>query len=465
MKLPSVRQLFAKSTVVKSARRIYSHWAAGISANRALRNHGNPGPNYANLGYLEYTRGQVRDAVRNAPLAHRAVEVNVTNIVGAGIAPRFVDPELRRLWLRWEDECDASGLYDFYGFQEAAVRAWQEGGEAFVRIRPRRLEDGLSVPFQIELLESEMMPIVDIINPDNRNRVVQGVEFNGIGKRVAYWFYRAHPSDGFTTSRALNDLVRVPAEYVCHLYDPLRPGQVRGFPPMATVLQRIKQMNDFDEATIERQKQAAHITMVITRPAPERAGYDPVTGEAIEGREQSEIAPGSAYTLLPGEGMESPNLPSVGGEYAAFCKVQGQAIAAGFGIPYELLTGDFGGLSDRTARVIINEYRRRVEQHQWNRVVRQLCRPIKDHFIENAKLSGVRISDEGVRWIPPVWPYFHPVQDVQALTAEVKAGFRSQSDVIYSRGNDPEQVRRERAEEQKADKESGITSATTEAFE
>ncbi|MCK7542959.1 phage portal protein [Marinobacter bryozoorum] len=442
---------------------VMAFWQAGKPGNKAFRDKGDPGPNIANLANLRTARMRARDAVRNIPLASRAIDLDVTNIVGTGIVPRFEERPLSALWREFEDECDASGIYDIYGLQEAAVRAWRETGECFIRLRPRRASDGLAVPMQVELLEADMVPLQNFPILSNGNRIVQGVEFNGIGQRVAYWVHKQHPGDNYGLQVSQGELTRVPADRIIHIYEPLRPGQVRGFPPLATVLQRMQQKNDFDEATLERQKLASSLTAVFTRPVPETEGVDPITGESIDGREMAEIEPGSAYTLYPGEDVKFPSLPSLGGEYEAFARVNGRDIAAGFGLPYELLTGDFQGMSDRTVRVLINEYRRRVEQHQWHRVIRQMMRPIKAAWLTAAKLSGVARDsiDDTVRWVPPAWPYFHPVQDVQALTMEVKAGLRSQSDVIHSRGNDPDQVRRERAAEQADDQRAGVYSTTT----
>lgn len=440
-----------------------NYWQAGKSGNKAFRDRGNPGPNLANLANLHTARMRARDAVRNTPLAARSIDLDVTNIVGTGIVPRFDDRALATLWREWEEQCDSTDTHDIYGMQESAVRAWRESGEAFIRLRPRRVEDGLAVPLQLELVEADMVPLENFPVLSNGNKIIQGIEFNRIGRRVAYWMHRSHPGEMIGLRVDFGQLVRVPANRVIHLFEPMRPGQVRGFPPLATVLQRIQQMSDYDEATLERQKLASHITALITRPQAEDAGTDPVTGDPIDGREMSDIDPGSAYTLLPGEDVEFPSLPSLGGEYEAFSRVNGRAIAAGVGQPYELLTGDFQNLSDRTARVLINEYRRRVEQHQWHRVIRQMMRPIKNAFIEAATLTGIiaRTVDASVRWVPPAWPYFHPVQDVQSLALEVKNGLRSQSDVIHSRGNDPDQVRRERAAEQADDRAAGVYSDTT----
>lgn len=51
--------------------------------------------------------------------------------------------------------------------------------------RPRRPQDGLAVPLLLQMIPSEMLPI-------NRNEVasggdvIQGIEFDDVGRRVAY---------------------------------------------------------------------------------------------------------------------------------------------------------------------------------------------------------------------------------------------------------------------------------------
>ena len=61
-------------------------------------------------------------------------------------------------WLDWTDLADADGLADFYGLQTIVARAIFEAGECFIRFRNRRPEDGMAVPMQVQLLESEMCP-------------------------------------------------------------------------------------------------------------------------------------------------------------------------------------------------------------------------------------------------------------------------------------------------------------------
>src|SRR5574337_568388 len=133
-----------------------------------------------------------------------------TALVGIAITPRFhliKDKERRRevntQWADFVREADADCVLDLYGMQTLAVRSWLERGEMFARRRNRLPSDGLSVPMQVQLLESDMVPNFDAdqfggLAP--RNRIRSGIEFDVRGQRVAYWVYREHPGDAPTRS-------------------------------------------------------------------------------------------------------------------------------------------------------------------------------------------------------------------------------------------------------------------------
>jgi capsid protein len=65
-----------------------------------------------------------------------------------------------------------------------------EAGECFLRFRPRRPEDGLSVPLQLQMLSSEHLPLGKCETLPNGNEIIFGIELDRIGRRVAYHFHR-----------------------------------------------------------------------------------------------------------------------------------------------------------------------------------------------------------------------------------------------------------------------------------
>lgn len=170
-----------------------------------------------------------RDLVRNNAYATSAKESFVGNLVGTGIKPSpVIEDELlkdavQKAWLSWTDEADYDGLTDFYGLQALVASALFEAGECFVRFRPRTMEDGLGVPLQVQVLESEMVPVEKNETGLTGNDIVNGIEFDAGNRRVAYWFWTVYPGDP-RFRRIPELLVRVPAAEVLHIFRPLRPG-------------------------------------------------------------------------------------------------------------------------------------------------------------------------------------------------------------------------------------------------
>lgn len=198
---------------------------AGLGRRTLAWTVANPGA-VAALAYTqEQLRAKSRDLVRRNAWAAAGIEAFVANAIGTGIKPQSMvaDASLReaiqRLWWDWCEEADATGLTDFYGLQSLACRAMLEGGEAIVRLRWRRPEDGLPVALQVQVLEAEHLPLAMNRELANGNVIRAGIEFDRLGRRVAYHLYRSHPNDGSLGPMSGSggvDAVRVPAEDVIH---------------------------------------------------------------------------------------------------------------------------------------------------------------------------------------------------------------------------------------------------------
>lgn len=205
---------------------------------------------------------RARQAARNDPWAGTYLDRSVSNGIGTGVQmkPRWGTDQQReadaKLWKRSLPYMDADGVVDFYGLQALAWREWKESGEVFVRIRSRRPEDGLPVPVQFQMIESEQCPSDMNQLASNGNEIRCGIEFNKIGRRVAYWFYPKHPGEVLFSNAGTNQPVRVPAEQVLHLYKPLRAGMIRGVPDLASVLVELFNFGNLRDAVLERQKVA-----------------------------------------------------------------------------------------------------------------------------------------------------------------------------------------------------------------
>ncbi|MDQ7990189.1 MAG: phage portal protein [Candidatus Dactylopiibacterium sp.] len=434
------------------------------------------GPNVA-MSSGETLRNRMRDAIRNEWAARSAHRVWHVNLIGTGIIPRprtkseSLKARLRQLWSAWTPYADADGVLDYFGLQTLAVKTWLASGECFVRLRPRRIDDGLDVPLQIQLLEPDMVPMSFNQTLPNGNRVRLGIEFDRIGRRVAYYMYRAHPGDDVRGEASLTELARVDADQIIHIFEPERPGQIRGVIDFASVLAKLRGVMNFDDAVLTRQELANLFTMFIKSPASTgNAPLDPLTGRPYEQSSAGPVAglePGMSQELEPGQEVQFSDPPDAGANYADYMREQHMGISAGAGVPYELGTGDIRDVSDRVLRVVINEFRRHCEQRQWQIIIPTICQRVRDAWARAVLLAGLITPDEladarDVLWSPQGWAYINPTQDVSARISEITSGLRARGQSITDRGDDPDDVDTARADDAAREKRLGLVVSNVE---
>jgi lambda family phage portal protein len=408
---------------------------------------------------LALLRDRSRDLVRNNQWAAKAVRVLDDRTVGTGIVPRAVvaqdageaarrdAAEARALWLDWAETpaCDSEGRTDFYGMQSAIQRSVVEAGEALVRRRWRRASDGLPVPLQLQLLEPDHLDLSKTQQLENGNRIIQGVEYNALGQRTAYWLFPEHPGDGSQLyfSRTITSARRVPAADVLHIYRADRIGQVRGVPWGACCLLKLRDFDDFDDATLQRQKIAACFAGFIhdleggmgeESTLPKDAAANPIY----------DVEPGTLRPLGPGQGVTFSDPPEAGG-FEEYARVSLLAIAAGYGVTYESLTGDLSRVNFSSGRMGWLDMDAGVRSWRRKGFVPQLCAGVWSWFMDAALLEGRLDERLRARWTPPRREMLDPLKEIKALREGVRSGFSSLSETIRSLGYEPEELLEELA--------------------
>lgn len=415
----------------------------------------NAGPTRSVTSQLSTVRTRSRDAARNNGWISNGLGGWVSNEIGTGIKPRSKAKDkdfalaANELWEKvFRPAADHDELLDVYGLMAMAVRARKEGGEVFVLRHHLPLDGPNAVPIQFQLIEGEQVP--HTLNEVRADReIIAGVEFRN-GKRHAYWMHPRHPSD---TSFGNTMPVPIPASRVAHHFAPLRPGQVRGMAETVQALIKAKDFDEYDDAELTRKKTRADHTGVIRRQGYTEDDYkwDPFTGDPIDhdgAVPLVNVQPGTFTALMPGEEITLFD-GDQGGGYGDYMRQQLMGVAASYGIPYELLSGDMRNVNDRILRAILNEYHRRVEQYQWLYTIPQVCQWMWNSFIDAAVLAGLlRAPDYATRradyllcdWRPQAWRYLHPVQDAQGELMLIKGGLGSREAAAAERGYDVEEI-------------------------
>jgi lambda family phage portal protein len=406
---------------------------------------------------LDLVRRRSRGMVRNNAWAKNALASFVGSCIGTGIRPLSLHPnpkvrkQIHRLWNDWTEEADAAERTDFYGLQALVCREIMEAGEVLARFRPRLASDGMSVPLQIQGLEADHLPLNYVMLAPNGNEIRFGIELNGIGKRAAYWVHKTHPGDA-TNPKPDPTYVRVPAKYMLHCFKPERFGQLRGMPWFATVLIKLYELDQYDDADLVRKKVAAMFAMFIERATPDEGTLPsdlvppsdaPMNPQVVSGT----IEPGSVNYLDRDEKAVSSTPPDSGAGYVPFYTTHLRSIAAGLDLTYEMLSGDLSKVNYSSIRAGLVEFRRRLEQFQYTVMIHQFCRPTFKEWMNTALLAGALPGcDPGdkdlyrVAWMPQGFDWVDPLKDAKARIMEVRAGFTPRRDVVASLGYDVEEV-------------------------
>jgi len=363
-------------------------------------------------------RARALNEFANNPLARRAVDALVNAAWGgSGVTPMFADRGIQRLWERWARGCDASGRLDWVGLGAALLQTVVLAGECFVVLRVD--EAAPAVPLTLQVLGPEFL---DESRTDDRT--LGGIRYDGL-RPAGYWLFKQNP----TMSGANLESVFVPASECLHIYRPLQPGAQRGQSWLAPVLIALRELDEYLQATLVRSKVGALFAGFV-RSAE---GGNPLSQAGAV----PALEPGSMVRLQPGEDVEFSEPPPIESAFDPFVRAQMRRIAAGLGIPYELLSGDLSQVTFASGRAGLLEFRRTVEAVQYGLLVPLFCEPVLRRWAELARAMGALPVDADAtvrRWVAPEIEMLDRRAEVLTDLLRVRAGFASRSEIIGRTG-------------------------------
>lgn len=395
-------------------------------------------------------RSRARALVQNVPYIAQGLRSLVANIVGTGIQPNWTGTRadvLNTVWKRWVREADADGRLDLYGLQAAAYRAMEQDGEVLVRFRPRHKIDGLAAPLQLQLMEIDWLDSAKTAALPTGGRITSGIEYDPLGRVSGYWLFDEHPGESTGAIRRFSTSRRVDARYICHLFTPDRPGQGRGFPRLAPVIATVRDLQLYEDAEIARKNLETRLAVLgsgdVDMLADRQAGVD----AALSPGHLGDLPSGGLMQVPPGTGLTVVQPQAMPG-YVEYVKHKLHIIAAGWGVTYEMMTGDVREVNFSSARVRMLDFRREAELTQWTLLVPQLCDRICREFEDACVLAGVvQKAEYSFEHSTPKWSYVDPAKDVKADLAEITGGLSSISEKLRQRGYKPADVFNELAED------------------
>lgn len=428
---------------------------------------------------LRTLRNRARDLVRNSPFGLRYHQLLAENVVGPnGFALQAknttkdgklfdsANDTIEDAWAEWSraDNCDVTHRLALPELLSLAVSNWGTDGELLIRI----LKGPQFGPFGIALQVIDVDLLDELMNQepvgDTVPMIRQGIELNKWGAPVAYHLFTRHPTEAVATQ----ERIRIPAEEIIHAFIPLRPGQSRGAPHAAAILQAIKMLDGYVEAEIVAARVASASFYSIEQPLAEDGGSPVPNAGASDVR--MDVEPGQGIRLNPGEKMTpfAPQHPTTA--FGDFTRMLAHFLAMGLGISYGTLTGDLSQANYGSMRVGMlaeRDHWKRFQQFVIRHVLDRIYREWLKMALLNQQLPGLADMNVArwtkVRWQARGFDWIDPLKDVQGDLIQVAAATKTLTEVAADRGRDLEEVIEERAQEIQMLRDAGVDSvlATT----
>lgn len=415
----------------------------------------NGSANTENRDALHILRDRSREMVRNNSYAGKALNTIGTSVVGDGIrlTPKIIGDgnleKLREIWLDWAESaiCDYDNQHDFYGLQKLVMRSVAEGGDCIARVRRVTAKTG-KTGIQLQLLEGDYIdesrdrPLLE-----NGGYIMQGVEFDKDGRRVAYWLFDRHPGDVNINKNFVSQ--RVDAKSIIHIYFKERLGQVRGIPFGTSSMLKLHDFDDFEDAELMKQKVAACFAAFV------HDSNEPGTSATSTGTVSDKIEPGIIENLPAGKSITFANPPTVNG-FGGYAKSVLQGAAAGYGVTYEQFTNDLSGVNFSSGRMGWIEFNKMVVDWQNNMLIPMFCTKVFEAFMAAIDIAGLWKGIAKPMWTTPRKQMIDPSKEVKALVEEVRGGLKSWQEAIRELGYEPSEIIKQLITDAKAFKDAGL---------
>lgn len=410
-------------------------------------------------------RERARDLHMGSDIVAAAHKGLRTNIVGTGLRlnPAFdadylgltkeqaekLRSSIQREWALWAEttKCDAAGLNDFYELQGLAFISTLMSGDVFALL-PSKPRPWSVYDLKVNLIEADRCATPpDKVNVD-RERIQSGVEVDADGMVVAYHFSNRHPGAGGYSLSGANEWVRV-EKYgkrtgrvnVLHLFEAERPGQRRGIPVIAPIIESLKQLSQYTNAELAAAVITSMYTVFITTPADDEGGA-PFEGVGMddEDLDGTEIAPGATGDEIklgqgaimrtdPGEDVKFADPTRPNPNYEAFVRAMLKQMAAALELPYEILTKQFTSSYSASRGALLEAWKMYRMRRAW--LSKTFCQPIYEEWFVEAVSKG-RIDAPGIfddpaifaaytkaEWHGPSQGLLDPTKEVQAAVMRI----------------------------------------------
>ena len=472
------KKFSAKISTPRAQNSGYSEGGASHN-NKSLK-----GYNPRKLGYkadiganLSTLRDRSADLAINTPVGTAAINTSTTHTVGAGLnvfpRPKFqilgISAEDARAWARkvraefdlWADskDCDIYRKNNLYDMQSIAYQGYLTDGDSFAVFRRKPTTPDMPYTLRLQLIEGNRVsnPLttstyatgdptgVEVLNSDNGNRILNGVEIDTDGAIVAYWVSNQVP--GEPVSSLLTTWARVEAygkrtsiPNVLQISNDTRPEQYRGVPYLAPVIETLKQVYRYTNAELTSAIIKSYFALFFTEAVTNSGslndmladnGVDDPTEPVVDVSEYN-LGPGTLNALPKGVDVKSVDASNAQSTFEVFSTQLIKQVGAALNQPYEVLMKNFNSSYSASRAAMLQAWEEYKLRRKW--FARDFCQPIYEVWLMEAVANG-RIDAPGffddplirkawcnADWFGPTMSILDPVKDMNGSTLRVENG-------------------------------------------
>lgn len=416
-----------------------------------------------------------RDLARNNVYIKEALRKITNNVVRGGITPQArlrnpsgtletkLNAQLEATWKRHSKRryIDSSGHDSQAAIQKLVLRHMWFDGELFVRrIWSKDLAKLGVIPFHVELLERDYLAKIIHGVQKNGNLAKHGIEYNKLGKPVAYHFYIGHPGDDLLIMA--RETHRVDASDVLHVYERERASQGRGLSWLVAVIMEVYSFGEYQSTERIGARLAAAFGIFIKTAYPEMYGEgnrpdfvqgggttDLPGGSPTDKKMEEHIGYGRIDRLPDNTTIELASHNRPGTQYGPYVKTSLKTQSLGPGLSYSSYSHDYSDSSysaDRSAKL---EERLGFKGQQMF-LAEKFLEPLWQWAMEGMWVAGLMpmpgyATDpdrwwDCVEWQNPGWTWVDPLKDSKAAANDLLIGITTHKKLAAARGEDWDEI-------------------------
>lgn len=388
-----------------------------------------------------------------------------------GQPDKKINDALEAAFAAWGRDCETSGMC-WRDVESAALACLPRDGELLYRYRRGSGPYGI----RIQLLDPAILD-VSLHRDWHGNRVRMGIEIDDDARPVAYWLRMTRIGEAADDLVTVGRHVRVPAGQIRHCFVRSEPGQLRGYPWLAAGARRLWLNAEFENAAAVASINAAKRQGFFYTPDGEapRGFADTIVSSVVEaakaaGKEltpeelQQVMAAAEKYTTtMPGQfdtlpqGVQFTPFESKWPDISAdsYIKQNLRGWSAARGVSYVSVGNDLSDVNYSSAQVGII-----AEREHYKRLQRTLIRWLHADVLATVapylvmsdprRLSATRLDDylAAATWQPRRWQPVDPVKAAKSNEINLALRLTSRRRIILERGEDPDEIAAEVAEEE-----------------